>query len=232
MKVIGSGFGRTGTLSMQAALQQLGFGPCYHMVEAARRPSHVRAWVRVARGGTVDWQTMFAQFESSVDFPASLFYLEMLAAFPNAKVVHTVRDPESWYHSTHETIYQSQFLFPHWLRRLSRHVDGVVEMTQGLLWNGLFEGRFEDKEHALKIFVAHTQRVCAQVPADRLLIFDVRQGWQPLCAFLNVPIPNTPFPNLNDRQQMRRALTALRWLMRLLPWTGLALLCGLIVLVR
>ncbi|MCH7663890.1 MAG: hypothetical protein IH859_08495 [Chloroflexi bacterium] len=100
MQVIGSGFGRTGTLSLKTALEILGFGRCYHMMEVARHPSHVKVWVAAVNGQPVDWQQLFTGFEAAVDFPSSIYYQEMMQAFPHAKVLHTVRDPQRWYDST------------------------------------------------------------------------------------------------------------------------------------
>ena len=218
MRVIGSGFGRTGTLSLQAALQQLGFDPCYHMVELIRRRGHPKQWLAIARGEKPDWRALFDGFEATVDFPACLFYAELLHEFPEAKVVHTIRNRADWYRSAHETIYQSRTIFPAWLRRLSGTIGGLLEMTDRLIWNGVFEGRFDDAQRAQQIFDEYTAKVRATVPPERLLVFDVREGWAPLCRFLGVPIPPTPFPNVNDRASMLRQLRTLRVLTRAAPW--------------
>lgn len=229
MKVIGSGFGRTGTLSLQAALQQLGFGPCYHMVEVIKRRGHADAWLRIARGERPDWRTLFEKFEATVDFPACVYYGELLREFPDARVVHSVRDKADWYRSSYETIFQSRTVFPSWLRRASRRIGGLLEMTERIVWNGVFEGRFEDAHRARQIFDEHTARVRATVPADRLLVFDVREGWGPLCRFLGVPVPNAPFPNVNDRASMLRQIRALRWLTRIGPYLLAAIFVGLLL---
>jgi hypothetical protein len=224
LRVIGSGFGRTGTLSLQSALQQLGFAPCYHMVEVIKHRSHARAWLRIARGEAPDWRALFADYDAAVDFPACIFYAELLREFPDAKVVHSIRNRGDWYRSTRETIYQSRTVFPSWLRRASRYVDGLIEMTDRLIWQGVFHGRFDNPDHAQRVFDEYTMRVRATVPADRLLVYDVREGWEPLCRFLGVPVPPTPFPNVNDRKTMLRQLAALRALFRFGPWVILALL--------
>jgi hypothetical protein len=217
MRVIGSGFGRTGTLSLQAALQQLGFDPCYHMVELIKLRGHPKKWLAIARGQPRDWRALFTGFEATVDFPACLFYADLLREFPEAKVVHTVRNKQDWYRSTYETIYQSRTVFPRWLQHASGFI-GLIEMTDRLIWNGEFEGRFEDPQRAQQIFDEYTAKVRETVPPERLLVFDVREGWAPLCRFLGVPIPATPFPNVNDRASMLRHLRTLRWLTRVGPW--------------
>ncbi len=229
MKVIGSGFGRTGTLSLQAALQQLGFGPCYHMVEVMRHRGHAHAWLRIARGEPADWRALFRNFEATVDFPACVYYAELLREFPQAKVVHSVRNKADWYRSSRETIYQSRTVFPSWSRRMSSLIDGLLEMTERIVWNGVFEGRFEDEKRAQEIFDEHTARVCATVPAEQLLVFDVREGWAPLCRFLGVAIPDAPFPNVNDRASMLRAIRLLRVGTRAIPWIAGVLVVGVVV---
>jgi len=229
MKVIGSGFGRTGTLSLQAALQQLGFGPCYHMVEVIKHRGHPQTWLRIARGERPDWRALFRNFEATVDFPACVYYADLLREFPNAKVVHSVRSKADWYRSSYETIFQSRTVFPSWLRRASGLIGGLLEMTERIVWNGVFEGRFEDAQRAQEIFDEHTARVRDTVPADKLLVFDVRDGWPPLCRFLGVPVPNTPFPNVNDRASMLRQIRVLRIVTRAIPWLLLALTVGLLL---
>lgn len=175
MKVIGSGFGRTGTLSLQAALQQLGFGPCYHMVEVIKHRGHAKTWLSVARGESPDWRALFQKFQATVDFPACVYYAELPREFPQAKVVHSVRDKAEWYRSSHETIFQSRTVFPRWLRRASGLIDGLLEMTERIVWNGVFEGRFEDAGRAQQIFEEHTARVRATVPAEN-------GCWYSMCA--------------------------------------------------
>lgn len=214
MKVIGSGFGRTGTLSLKTALEQLGFGPCYHMEEVFSRPKHIRAWHDVAHGQPVGWADLFQDFQATVDFPASVCYQELLAAFPEAKVIHTVRDPERWYNSTSETIYQASSIFPGWLLKLIRPVGRLIEMQERLIWQNLFEGSFENRTQAIEIFQQRTEEVKRVVPADRLLIFDVKDGWEPLCRFLDVPVPSTPFPHVNDRESMLKRFRTMRLVSR------------------
>ena len=183
MKVLGTGFGRTGTLSTKLALERLGFGPCHHMEEALRRPDQFRGLAAHVRGEAVDWAALFAGFESQVDFPGAAIWRELIAAFPEAKVVHTVRDPDRWYDSTLETIYGARTMVAPWVRRVAPPIDLMFDVNEALIWNGVFEGRFSDRARAIEIFHEHTEAVRAVVPSDRLLIFDVREGWAPLCAF-------------------------------------------------
>lgn len=218
MKVIGSGFGRTGTTSMKAALEQLGFGPCYHMEEVLASSKRIEAWYNIAQGQPADWQTLFQGYKATVDFPASTYYKELVAAFPDAKVIHTVRDPENWYDSTRETIYQASVnVFPGWLQRSVKWMGQFVAMTNLLIWERVFQGAFEDRQRAIEKFNQYTDEVKHTVPAERLLIFNVGEGWKPLCQFLDVPVPNTPFPHLQDREIMKKRFQRMRIGFRVAP---------------
>ena len=215
IRIIGAGLGRTGTTSLKAALEQLGFGPCYHMTEVLKHPTHIRAWEDAAAGIEIDWPALFGKYQATVDFPACTFYKVLMDAYPDAKVILSVRDPERWYESAYETIYLTLQAVPFWSRWLP-WVGDLHRMTMQLLWKQQFGGRFEDRAHAIRLFNQWNEEVRATVPADKLLIFDVKEGWEPLCEFLGVAIPATPFPHANDRTKMlmgRRALHAVnRWL--------------------
>jgi len=211
LQVIGSGFGRTGTLSLKKALEILGVGPCYHMTEVLKRPSHIKAWYDISRDQPADWPTLFQDFKSTVDFPASIFYKELLTTFPEAKVIHTVRDPARWYDSTYETIYNASSLFPRWLRKIIPTINYFSKMESRLIWERLFEGRFEDRQWTLEFFEAYTAKVKRSVPAERLLIFNIKDGWEPLCAFLDLPVPDVPFPFVNDRAEFKSRIRRTRF---------------------
>ena len=219
MKVIGSGFGRTGTKSLKQALEEIGFGPCYHMEEVIKRPSHIASWHKVARGYPIDWLALFADFQASGDFPASTVYKELMAIYPEAKVIHTVRDPERWYDSTYETIYQARAIFPKWLRQTFPLFQQFIELQDGLFWNTIFEGQFENRQRMIEIFHEYTADVQRTVPAERLLIFRVADGWEPLCQFLDVPVPNRPFPHVNDKATIQRRIQVMRTISKLAPTT-------------
>lgn len=196
LKVVGAGFGRTGTLSLKVALERIGFGPCYHMVEVFPRPEHVAMWHRLAFEQSMDWDEIFRGFHATVDWPAARWWREIAAHFPDAKVLLSVRDPEAWYKSVTDTIYQPM---------KSPAPDGVPElvrlqseMARKAILDETFDNRFEDKAHAIEVFRKHNQAVRDAIDPARLLVFDVREGWGPLCRFLEVPIPDEPFPRLND----------------------------------
>jgi hypothetical protein len=205
LKVIGAGFGRTGTFTLKTALEALGFGPCYHMVEVGRHPGHDDLWKRAGRGEAIDWDRLFEGYRAAVDWPASAFYDRLADHYPEAKVILTVRDPEAWYESACTTIARGHFEPDHDLATSDRMPDQVI-------WRGIFGGRFADRTHALAVYHRHIEAVRRRVPPSRLLEYDVRQGWAPLCAFLGVtPPPGVPYPHLNTAAewQARQRQTAI-----------------------
>jgi hypothetical protein len=205
IKIIGAGFGRTGTLSMKTALEELGFGPCYHMMEVFSHPKHAPVWEAAAKGETVNWKELFNGYQATVDWPGCTFYKEFMQIYPDAKVLLTVRDPEKWYESTQSTIYhrtvRTNAPFSRRLLRLLRpDILKTVRMINTLIWEGTFNDNFTDKPYAIEIFNQHIEEVKKVVPPERLLVYNVKEGWEPLCAFLGVEVPrNKPFPHLNDR---------------------------------
>jgi hypothetical protein len=201
LRLIGAGFGRTGTASLKAALEALGFGPCYHMFEVVGRPDRIALWDDIARGKPVDWRQVFAGYQATVDWPGCAFYEQLMDVYPDAKVLLTVRDPDQWYDSVRATIYRT--------RDLARQgADSGVplprvlqaQMVTELIWKQTFADRFEDRAYALDVFRRHIEQVKQRVPPEKLLVYDVSEGWEPLCAFLGVAAPkDQPFPSLNDR---------------------------------
>jgi hypothetical protein len=204
LQVIGTGFGRTGTYSLKLALEQLGFGPCHHMYEVRDDPAQFPFWEQAARGETPDWHAVFARYNSCVDWPAVRFWREICAAFPDAKVIHTVRDEESWLKSVYETIYP---VITGWEKVELPAARVRLKMANELIANQTFQGRMGERDHALAVYRAHNERVLREIPAARLLAFDVKQGWGPLCAFLGVAVPKTPFPRANETMNFRQRAT-------------------------
>ena len=169
LRVIGAGFGRTGTLSFKQALEDLGFGPAYHMHEVMRRPSHIERWLRYARTGEMDWDDLFVGFGSAVDYPVACVWEDLASHFPDAKVVLTVRDPQQWWASTVSTIYRFRTAFPAWMLRTVPVARHFVEMVDRLVWDGIFDGRLTDRDDAIAVFERHVRDVQATCPPERLL---------------------------------------------------------------
>lgn len=233
IKIIGAGFGRTGTKSLQVALETLGFAPCYHMTTLFRSPQESRTWQRALAGEEVDWQRFLAKYEATVDWPGCTFYKALMAAFPDAKVLLTVREPEQWYESAAATIYGATSDLPRVIRFISPAMGDVIDLINTLIWQKTFGGRFAERDHAIAIFKAHNREVQQVVPPERLLVYNVKEGWEPLCRFLQVPVPDAPFPHLNDAAEFQRMMRWRRRLAGAAPWAlGLALVGLGVVLYR
>jgi len=224
LKVIGAGFGRTGTTSLKAALEQLGFSKCHHMAEVARSQRQVTFWQTLANGGTVDWDEVFDGYAASCDWPSCTYWEELARHYPDAKIVLSVRDEGRWYDSVAATIYPASFLVPQWIVRLVPPFARFNRMVIASVWEGVFGGRFDDREHALDLYRRHVAHVKETARPDRLLVFQAVEGWEPLCRFLDVPVPEGPYPHLNDGAQIKRAIRIARaagWVVPALLAAGL-----------
>lgn len=233
LKVIGAGYGRTGTGSLRDALELLGYSRCYHMFAVTtEEPDHAAIWEAATRGAEVDWDEIFGdKYQAACDWPPALFYKELLARYPEALVVLTVRDADSWYRSTLDTIYALvDTANIKWTRWLMPGLYANQRMIRGL-WDKAYgeRTRFLDKDHALARYHAHNDEVKRVVPGDRLLVFDVREGWAPLCGFLGAPVPDTPFPRSNERAAMQHILKRYR-LIRAAPWILLTAVAAIVAI--
>ncbi|MGB0385024.1 MAG: sulfotransferase family protein [Ardenticatenaceae bacterium] len=219
MKLIGAGFGRTGTLSIKHALEELGFGPCYHMIEVLENVEHIKLWQAIVDGQPANWQTIFGNYQATVDAPGCLYYKELMAQYPDAKVLLSVRDPERWYESVMRTVYQISLL-PRWMEWLPK-LGPFLRLTRMMLrdGSGATQGRFEERELIIEEFKRHNAEVQRIVPAEKLLVYSVKEGWEPLCHFLGVPVPDKPFPHVNDRAEMQQRINGMRRISRIIPAT-------------
>lgn len=211
MQIIGAGFGRTGTASLKGALEYLGFGPCYHMFEIIAKPELAKPWARAVNGEKVDWTEVFDGFQSTVDWPGCSVYPELMETFPDAKVILTVRDPQRWYDSVYNTIYQYAKDVPDDPRyRADEGMAEVMPMIKKMIWQDTFDGRFEDRDYAVEVFEKHSAEVQKAVDADKLLVYQVGQGWEPLCEFLGVEVPSEEFPHINESANMSDTVDKVR----------------------
>jgi len=197
IKVIGAGFGRTGTMSLKAALELLGYGKCYHMMEVMDHFDHLDFWSQAARGEAVPWDTLFSGYQASCDWPSANYWRAQLQHYPNAKVLLSTRDPERWYTSVINTIYPTSVD--------ARKSDDPNTARFGnwlfeVIWDGVFDGRIDDKEHCIAIYEAHEKAVISEVPESQLLVFQASEGWAPLCEFLACAVPDVPYPNTNSTE--------------------------------
>lgn len=214
LQIIGAGFGRTGTLSTYTALNFLGF-PCYHMFEVLENKenkTHLDFWNKVANapaGQQHDWDQVFEKYTATVDNPGCCVWKELYEAYPDAKVLVTLhpRGPEAWYNSTMDTIYftESKWQFK-FLRLITPFAKKFGNMASKLIWQRSHRGTMEDKPAAIAHYNKHVEEIKAIVPPEKLLIFSADQGWGPLCEFLGVEVPDTEFPNVNDRKEIQKTI--------------------------
>ncbi len=196
IKVIGVGVGRTGTYSLKLAINELGLGPCHHMEEVLHnQPVQVPLWVEALKRNA-DWGAIFSDYKSAVDWPTARFYQELSEVYPSAKFILTHRSPESWAQSFSQTIYKFLAEKEHAPKEMKAWLDmcGDVISETGFPPN-LDIGALESA------FIEHNEAVKAAIPAQQLLVYQVKEGWEPLCKFLGKPVPEKPFPRTNDRSE-------------------------------
>ncbi|MGE5378070.1 MAG: sulfotransferase family protein [Bacteroidota bacterium] len=198
LEVIGAGFGRTGTHSLGFALEKLGFGPCYNMHEVAKNQGHRELWNKALDGEHVDWDHMFSSYKSTVEWPGVTFFDEIVQHYPDARVILTWRDPEDWYGSAQNTIFEALELS---VQNPDPDKRESHSLTRRLILEHTFGGRYSEKEYVIEVYQKHIQHVVELVPRERLLQFDIRDGWKPLCDFLQTAIPAEPFPKVNERSE-------------------------------
>lgn len=216
LKIIGAGGPRTGTASLKDALEILGFGKCYHMQYLFNHPDEVQYWHQLYDTGSVDFETMFDGFQSTVDFPGCFVYKELLNKYPDAKVILNVRDPEKWYESALNTVYSvtpqtigqklnlmKKMILSSRFRKLAKS----FMLVRKYLWDGQYRGQFKDKDLAIQIYNDFNEEVKKHVPDEQLLIYRITDGWEPLCKFLNVPVPDKDFPNKNKRKEFKEQIS-------------------------
>jgi len=201
LQVIGAGLGRTGTSSLKAALEQLLEGPCYHMDEVARRPQDPTVWADAYEGTTPDWEAFFDGFTAAVDWPSAPFWPELATVFPDAVIVLSVRDADSWWASVSRTIFPAMaaaYFIP------EANNDDWTRMGRAMM--AAFTEGWQDEATAKAAFSTYNDSVRATAPAGRLVQWQPGDGWAPLCAALGVAIPDRPFPHVNNTADARRAL--------------------------
>ena len=218
IKIIGAGFPRTGTNTLKKSLEMLGYSKTYHMKELLMNPKNLHYWLTLEQTGTTNWDELYDGFEATVDFPAYPWYKEHLEQYPDAKIILTVRPFEKWYTSIGSTIWKAgPQTLPEKLAMMSkllfssriRNTIKCVKFSKRRIFETQLQGRFADKAFAEEAFNKHIEDVKADVPADKLLVYDVREGWGPLCKFLGKPEPNEALPHLNKKENFKQMLNNL-----------------------
>lgn len=218
IKIIGAGLPRTGTNTLRESLQKLGYEKTYHMKELLVHPEDLHYWKTLCTTGTTNWKALYNGYEATVDFPCYPWYKEHMKQYPEAKVILSTRPFEQWYSSVYSTIWQAQNPSKSQKLEMSQKVLSnprlqsvmkVLEFSKEIIMEEHFEGKFLDKMFAEKVFNRHIEDVKRSVPANKLLIYDVNEGWEPLCKFLHATVPSDPFPHTNKREDFKVMLAEL-----------------------
>ncbi|WP_306047554.1 sulfotransferase family protein [Nioella sp. MMSF_3534] len=195
LQIIGAGFGRTGTESLKRALEILGFGPCHHMHEVMARPGLNQQWRAIAAGAEPDWATVFSGYQSTVDWPSTHYWDVLADHYPEAKIILSVRDADSWFNSMQNTI------LPVLRDSTDRESFGCV-----VIRDKVFSGRLDDRDHIIGVYEDHVAQVKARIPPERLLTYELGSGWEPLCTFLGCDVPSEPYPSGNRPEQFHEKI--------------------------
>lgn len=193
LSVIGAGFGRTGTESMRFALEELGFDPCHHMRQVYGNDEQMRNWADVVVGGaTPDWERLFDGYRAAVDWPSVLYWRELVEFYPDSKVILTYRDPDSWWAS-----YENSLL------KVVENLPGD-DLARRVL-DLSFSDRPLDRDNCIDAYKSHVEEVIDKLPANRLLIHKLGDGWDRLCKHLSVAVPSKPYPRSNAGSTFKQA---------------------------
>ncbi|MCB1672077.1 MAG: sulfotransferase [Gammaproteobacteria bacterium] len=192
MEVIGAGLGRTGTMSLKLALEQLLDAPCHHMFEVFQHPEQVPVWRDAAAGKEVDWNTLFQGYQAAVDWPSCAFAVELSRVYPQALILLSVRDFESWWNSASNTIFPS-------IDKAEGEWRDMIET----LFTKTFTFDLTNKDACHEAFDRHYAKVRSEIPAERILEWRAGDGWEPICARLDLPVPDEPFPHRNTTEEFR-----------------------------
>jgi hypothetical protein len=185
-------------MSMKRALDILGFGPCHHMEEVLKDQSQVAAWLAAAKGEEHNWDEMFKGYTSCVDWPSAAYWRELANYYPDAKIILTNRTAESWYASISKTIFAT---IGEKTEENAEHYTDFFEMVWRMVGLNTFDGDITNKDHVIEVFNANVKAAQDAFPSDRLLTYTIGDGWQPLCDWLGVAVPDIPFPRTNNKEE-------------------------------
>jgi Sulfotransferase domain len=215
MRLIGAGLPRTATTTQMFALERLGLGPCYHMRDLlADLDGGLPLWERVA-DGTADWEQIFGDARSTVDWPSARYYRELMDHYPEAKVLLSVRDAEAWVRSMRPTVWGIAHgdSVIHHVSEARAALDEpwrrFIALMKRMTWDprtGVLAGDTTTDEGLAAVMNRWNDQVKDSVPAERLLVWDPCEGWEPLCEFLDVAVPAEELPHLNDTLSFREGI--------------------------
>ncbi|MFO1075599.1 MAG: sulfotransferase [Geminicoccaceae bacterium] len=190
LAVIGAGFAGTGTGPLAAALERLGFGPCHDLQALVRQPGLIPAWEEAVDGAIPDWDRLLAGYASTVGWPGCHFWREFADRYPAARLILTLREPHAWYRRASATLFRERAERP----PAEPAARAVRQLARRMILQQTFGGSAGDEALAIEALRLHEAEVRRAIAPERLLAFDVAEGWAPLCRFLGAEIPKTPFP--------------------------------------
>lgn len=196
LEVIGAGMGRTGTMSLKLALERIGFAPCYHGSDLVSKPQDWPLWQAAIDGRLRDFDQIFREYRSATDAPGWYFFRQLSHRYPDAKVILTIRDANGWFESTQATVLSDRIG-----AMLTKAPEPLFSIVHGMFLRRA-GARMHDRDYMIKWFDRHNEEVRRAIEPERLLIYDVKQGWEPLCRFLGVPVPDQAFPRINERKDL------------------------------
>ena len=210
MQLLGVGFGRSGTMSLKGAIEELGF-PCFHMIDlivGENRERDLQGWIKVADGEPVDWDEVFGPWEATVDWPAASRWQELIEFYPDVPVLLNHRDFDGWYKSVENTILAVKLAAQAGEMKEDANRPGPAPELWGviekLIWQGDFQGKFQDREWTRQMYYDRIETIRSTVDSERLIDWELgRDGWEPICEKLGVPVPDKPFPHLHDTNEFR-----------------------------
>jgi len=196
------------------------------MEELVKSRGQIEHWLQIAQGKAVDWDEVFVGYQSTTDFPACVYYRELADKYPEAKILLSTREEDSWYRSVEQTILPMSESIPKWLLAIFPAGKRMNQAVEKIVWQNTFDGRAHDPEHAKAVFRKHNQAVIDSFPKERVLVFQAKDGWEPLCKFLDVEVPTGPYPHLNDTAEMKSRIKFLK----ILNWLPLILAATLVLI--
>lgn len=218
IQIIGAGFPRTGTNTLRESLNMLGYVKTYHMKELLVHPEDLQYWSELRQTKTTNWDALYNGYKATVDYPCYPWYKEHMKRYPDAKVILSTRPFEKWYESFSSTIWRAQNPTEEQRAAMAERVKDdprlqkvmkVMQFAKEIIIGDHFQNRFEDKEFMKEVFDKHHEEVKAFVPADKLLVYNVSEGWEPLCQFLGKPKPDTALPHTNKKEDFAEMLNEL-----------------------
>ncbi len=198
IQLIGVGLGRTGTMSLKLALEQLLGGTCHHMMEVFAHPDEVAVWDEAMHDRPVDWHALLGDYSAIVDYPGAAVWRELVGAYPDAPVLLSTRSSaQTWYDSAAATIFESNKWEP------TDDAGRLHRETMNTMFDRSIGVPLDDAEGVMAAYEAHNAAVRAEIAPERLFEYQPGDGWAPLCAALNLPVPDAEFPHTNTREEFR-----------------------------